>query len=280
MTRARKVALTCAFCGKAESLVPKLILGQGGSAICTECVELCVEIHTEEGIPFRLPPSSGSGSPSSGSGTRSESGSVSESASTDSETPPVDAAQQLAPPMGRLRADWRGEYITDATVKERGDVRDGLAIEGAERCVFCRIFGSEQPHEDSLIVHRGDYSVVILNAYPYTSGHLMVILLRHVAALGELSPEEHDEVWSFVTAAEGTIQRAYRPDGCNVGINLGRAAGAGIPGHMHVHLVPRWNGDTNFMTTIAETRVAPESLATSLKRLAAAWIAPGGVAER
>lgn len=263
MTRARKVALTCAFCGKAESLVPKLILGQSGSAICTECVELCVEIHTEEGIPFRLP-----ASPSSEPGL----------AGPPSEAAPIDAAvdevRQVAPPMGRLRADWRSEYITDATVQERGDVKDGLAVEAEERCVFCRIFASDKPNEESLIVHRGEFAVVILNAYPYTSGHTMVIPLRHVASLGELTDDEHDEVWAFVRAAEGAIQRAYQPDGCNVGINLGRAAGAGIPGHLHVHLVPRWNGDTNFMTTIAETRVAPESLASSLRRLSAAWVLP------
>jgi ATP adenylyltransferase len=181
----------------------------------------------------------------------------------------------IAGTLPRLRADWRGEYITAATETERADKANGMRAEDGERCVFCRILSGEardRADETNYIVHRGKHCIVILNAYPYTSGHCMVMPIRHVGTLVDLAADEASELWEFVTHASGALGVAYSPEGINVGANLGRAAGAGIPGHLHVHLVPRWNGDTNFMTTIAETRVVPESLAATWRKLHDAWL--------
>ena len=177
--------------------------------------------------------------------------------------------------MGRLDAGWRSEYITEATAEERRDVAAGVGVGDEARCVFCRILSAHTSgvasDEETLIVHRGTACVAILNKYPYSSGHFMVIPIRHVGDLASLTPEEHTELWSLVQHGTIVLKRAYQADGINVGANLGRAAGAGIPGHLHVHLVPRWNGDTNFMTTIGETRVTPETLERSWARMRAAW---------
>jgi ATP adenylyltransferase len=180
----------------------------------------------------------------------------------------------IAGTMPRLRADWRGEYIAAATQTERADMAKGMRAEDGERCVFCRILAVEasaDADEANYIVHRGQHCILILNAYPYTSGHCMVMPVRHVGTLLELTAEETAELWELVTHATGALGVAYAPEGINVGANLGRAAGAGIPGHLHVHVVPRWNGDTNFMTAIAETRVVPESLPTTWRKLHSAW---------
>jgi ATP adenylyltransferase len=174
--------------------------------------------------------------------------------------------------MGRLDASWRGDYITAATEAERDvTTSDPTTMAG---CVFCRILAGDPQHdndEDNLIVHRGDTAFVVLNRYPYTSGHLMVLPYRHVAMLDELTDSEHIEIWNLVRTAANTITRAYQPEGLNVGANLGRAAGAGVPGHLHVHALPRWNGDTNFMTSIGETRVVPEALSKTYARIMQAW---------
>ena len=179
------------------------------------------------------------------------------------------------PALGRLDAGWRSEYITAATKEERRETAAGVGVADESRCVFCQLLSAHMNEslsdEQTLIVFRGETCVVILNKYPYSSGHFMVIPLRHVDDLTSLTDAEHLELWSLVRHGTTVIQRAYEADGINVGANLGRAAGAGIPGHLHVHLVPRWNGDTNFMTTIAETRVMPESLHQTWSRLRAAW---------
>jgi ATP adenylyltransferase len=159
--------------------------------------------------------------------------------------------------LDRLWAGWRGEYIATAT----GSNQDGDA------CVFCRILASGEPDETTYVLWRDDLTVAILNAYPYTSGHLMVMPVRHVGALADLTDAEADRVFAGVRRAVAAVESAYQPEGMNVGLNLGKAAGAGIPGHLHVHVVPRWNGDTNFMTAVAETRVLPESLHTTWSRL-------------
>ena len=156
--------------------------------------------------------------------------------------------------LGRLWAGWRGAYV--ATSADQGD--DG--------CVLCRVAGPNAP-----AIWRGATCVVVLNAYPYTSGHLMVMPTRHVANLEDLSPAEAAELWGAVRDAVIAIKAAYQPGGVNVGMNLGRAAGAGLPGHLHVHALPRWNGDTNFMTTIGGTRVLPEALEDTFAKLVAAW---------
>jgi ATP adenylyltransferase len=125
--------------------------------------------------------------------------------------------------------------------------------------------------DEGYIVHRGTQCSVLLNAYPYTSGHLLVVPNRAAAALGDLDSDEHRELWEQVRDAVVAVERAYRCDGVNVGMNLGSAAGAGVPDHLHAHVVPRWNGDTNFMTAVAETRVLPETLSATWQKVRAAW---------
>lgn len=163
--------------------------------------------------------------------------------------------------MHRLWAGWRGDYV-------RGVLAPNQAVGGQpdDGCVLCRVLD-----EGSAVVWRGRHTAVILNAYPYTSGHVMVLPLVHVRELEDLEGEPLTELWATVTASVRSIKTAYRPEGLNVGANLGRAAGAGLPGHVHVHVLPRWEGDSNFMTSVAETRVMPEDPAVTLERLRAAW---------
>jgi ATP adenylyltransferase len=130
----------------------------------------------------------------------------------------------------------------------------------AEGCIFCEI-------ADDLVLIRGRVSYVILNLYPYNNGHLMVVPTRHVATLQATTREERDEVMRFTRHAEMALAEAYTPQGINVGINLGRPAGAGVLDHLHVHLVPRWTGDTNFMSVVGNVRVLPEELGDTAKRL-------------
>ena len=127
-------------------------------------------------------------------------------------------------------------------------------------CVFCR-------RTDDLVLIRGRLSYVILNLYPYNNGHLMVVPNRHVGSLAAATADELSELMRFTRDAEIALTEAYRPQGINVGMNLGRAAGAGVVDHIHVHLVPRWTGDTNFLSVVGETRVLPEELGETAKRL-------------
>jgi ATP adenylyltransferase len=127
---------------------------------------------------------------------------------------------------------------------------------------------------EAYIVRRGPRTAVVLNAYPYGSGHLMVIPTRHLGQLEELDAEETTDLWATVTDAVRAVKSAYAPGGVNLGANLGQAAGAGIPGHLHVHVLPRWEGDTNFMTSVAETRVLPEPLTVTYEKITAAWPPP------
>ncbi|MHB1508457.1 MAG: HIT family protein [Acidimicrobiales bacterium] len=140
-------------------------------------------------------------------------------------------------------------------------------------CVFCTIASSELPEASTYVVWSSRTVVAVLNAYPYAPGHLLVMPRRHLGELADLEDDESASLWTSVKAAAAAVKSAYAPDGLNVGINLGRAAGAGIPLHLHVHVVPRWYGDTNFMTATAETRVLPESLSVSWQRLRASWAA-------
>jgi ATP adenylyltransferase len=153
--------------------------------------------------------------------------------------------------MERLWSPWRLDYVTGS----KADVG----------CVFC----TEQalPDSDSLIVHHGSQCYVILNRYPYNPGHVMVLPKRHVPALADLSGEELHELADLTRLAESALVTAYRPQGINVGINLGVASGAGIREHLHVHLVPRWSGDTNFISVVGNTRVLPEDLQQSVARM-------------
>jgi ATP adenylyltransferase len=154
----------------------------------------------------------------------------------------------------RIWAGWRNEYVTG------GDVYDDA------ECVLCRVI-----EDGTYVVWRDDLVAVILNAFPYTSGHVMVLPVRHVGDVEDVSREEVGAVWSSVANSVRALKSAYSPDGLNMGANLGRVAGAGIPGHFHVHVLPRWSGDTNFMTTVAEARVMPESLDATLEKLKNAW---------
>jgi diadenosine tetraphosphate (Ap4A) HIT family hydrolase len=166
-----------------------------------------------------------------------------------------------------LWAGWRREYIVEATARERA----GALAHEEQDCVFCGLAESGAPSEDNLVVWRGELTFVVMNAYPYASGHVLVLPLRHTGSLGALTKGESAELWSATNRAVATIEKAYDPDGLNMGANLGRAAGAGLPAHVHLHVLPRWSGDTNFMTSVAETRVMPETLQVSWKRLTDAW---------
>jgi len=176
--------------------------------------------------------------------------------------------------LQRLWAGWRMPYVSGAAAS--GDQREteqpeAGADRGREDCVFCTILASDEPDDATYVVWRGRHSFALLNAYPYASGHLMVMPTRHVADLEDIAGDEAGELWGTLSEAVRALKASYHPDGVNVGANLGRAAGAGIPGHFHFHVVPRWVGDTNFMTAAAETRVLPESLPDTWRRLRAVW---------
>lgn len=163
--------------------------------------------------------------------------------------------------LERLWNGWRAEYIngvlgqsTDPTVS-----------------VFTSILNSGLPDEETYIVHRSTHSFAILNAFPYASGHILILPYREVAELHELTPEESVDVWNTVRDATIALRQSHQPHALNVGINLGTAAGGSISQHLHVHVVPRWNGDSNFMTSIAETRTLPESLPLTASKIRAAW---------
>ena len=134
----------------------------------------------------------------------------------------------------------------------------------APDCVFCN---TSEPGRDDLIVARGRVSFVILNLYPYNNGHLMVVPMRHLPSLASMNADEQAEVMRLTRHAEIALTEAYSPHGLNIGINLGKAAGAGVADHLHMHVVPRWNGDTNFMTVVGNVRVLPEDLAATKTRL-------------
>lgn len=166
--------------------------------------------------------------------------------------------------LEHLWAGWRSEYIEEVTGPDRP---------GDDDCIFCRILASGRPDSETYIVwrHPDGAAFAILNAYPYCNGHLMIMPARHVGAIEELTAEEGAAVWEGISESARALKGAYRPDALNIGANLGRAAGAGVPGHFHMHVVPRWTGDTNFMTSVANARVLPETLDRSAEKLRAAW---------
>jgi len=158
--------------------------------------------------------------------------------------------------MEQLWAPWRLAYVQEA---------------GADQgCVFCQESAGELG-DASLLVHRGDHAIVLMNKFPYASGHLMVAPRRHIPALAELKSEEAAEIHAFTVQAIAALGTAYGPDGFNVGWNLGATAGGSITGHLHEHVVPRWSGDTNFMPVLADIKVLPEHLHATRARLAEAW---------
>jgi len=169
--------------------------------------------------------------------------------------------------LEQLWAGWRLRYIEGADRLE--DERSSSRSEGLT--LFEAIFRSDLPDDERYVLWTGETCFALLNAFPYTNGHLMVLPQRGVASLDGLTDDEYTELWTGVRCATHAVQTAYEPEGINVGLNLGRGAGAGVPDHLHVHVLPRWGGDTNFMTTVANTRVLPESLGDSWRRLSDAW---------
>ncbi|MBC8101102.1 MAG: HIT domain-containing protein [Cytophagales bacterium] len=165
--------------------------------------------------------------------------------------------------MDRLWAPWRMQYISGDDKKE-----EGSSERAGTGCIFC-----DKPLEsrdrENLIVERGPTCFVILNAFPYNNGHLMVVPYRHLDHPRLLSPEEQAELMATATRMTGSLSELSRPDGYNIGMNVGSAAGAGIASHLHLHVVPRWNGDTNFMPVLADTKVMPQTLSQVWERLAA-----------
>jgi diadenosine tetraphosphate (Ap4A) HIT family hydrolase len=163
--------------------------------------------------------------------------------------------------MERLWAGWRSSYVAAAG-------NGALAGEGS---IFRRMLDSGLPDEETHVVWRGPTCFAILNAFPYTSGHVLVMPYREVGEIEDLTAEEAAEMWGAVRDAVVALKTVYRPHGVNVGLNLGEAAGAGIPSHLHVHVLPRWNADSNFMTAVAEARVLPEALGETWRKLRDAW---------
>jgi ATP adenylyltransferase len=156
--------------------------------------------------------------------------------------------------MDYLWTPWRYQYMEQVTHGKQPE------------CIFCNALALNQD-ELTLIVERGMHSFIILNRFPYTSGHVMIVPYAHVAELGLCSPETLQEMVASAQRMEKVFREVYKPDGMNLGMNLGRAAGAGVTGHLHLHALPRWFGDSNFMTVTGETRVHPEDLATTYQRL-------------
>lgn len=154
--------------------------------------------------------------------------------------------------MKILWAPWRRKYVTAATT-EPG-------------CVFCRAV-EHAAEDDSLIVHLAPRALIVMNLYPYNSGHVMIAPRRHIGRLSELTSEELGEMGSLAQRLTCVIEEVYQPQGLNLGMNLGRAAGAGITDHLHLHVLPRWNGDTNFVSVIGQTRVIPEDPVEACRRL-------------
>ncbi|MGB9611135.1 MAG: HIT family protein [Bryobacteraceae bacterium] len=158
--------------------------------------------------------------------------------------------------MDRLWSPWRYHYVS--------------TVSPGDECIFCAK-AREDRDEENLILIRGRLNYALLNLFPYTTGHLMITPYRHVAQLEDLTDEESFELIQMTRQAVRCLRSVYRPQGFNLGMNLGECAGAGIAGHLHMHVLPRWTGDANFMTTIAETRVMPEDLRETWRKLSAAF---------
>jgi ATP adenylyltransferase len=157
--------------------------------------------------------------------------------------------------MDYLWTPWRYAYVSTA--------------DRAGGCVLCD--SQKRNDREALIIHRGRHCYIILNIFPYTSGHVMIVPFEHVDELQKLDPVAATEMMSLAQRMETVLREAYHPDGINLGMNIGKAAGAGVAGHIHMHVLPRWTADSNFMTTVGETRVLPESLEQTWERLRAAF---------
>ncbi len=181
--------------------------------------------------------------------------------------------------MEHLWSPWRYTYVTTADSATRPGVAEKLnAWTGDHGCVFCNMIASvdyaisngmkdEDAEAAAGVVARGKFCYVCLNAFPYNSGHVMIVPYAHLDRLALLPHESAQELMALTQRCEGVLTELYKPHGINIRMNLGRAAGAGVAGHLHMHALPRWQGDTNFMTTIGETRILPEELGITWKRM-------------
>lgn len=188
--------------------------------------------------------------------------------------------------MDILWTPWRYRYVSTARADKRQGVPEPLAAwPGDTGCVFCNLLEStayaiqngmtaHDADRAANIVYRGEQCFICLNAFPYNSGHVMVLPYAHLDELAHLNTAAAQEMMALAQRVEGVLKTIYRPDGINLGMNLGQAAGAGVTGHLHLHMLPRWLGDTNFMTVTGETRVLPEALETTWERLTTAFQPP------
>ena len=157
--------------------------------------------------------------------------------------------------MDYLWSPWRFQYVSEGTK--------------TDRCVFCDMASGESPRDrEHLILHRGRANFVLLNLYPYTTGHTMIAPYAHVPMLTDLNGETLGEMMELASKVQASLESAYHPEGYNLGMNLGKCAGAGVADHLHLHVLPRWTGDSSFMTVIGETRIHPEELLTTYDKLA------------
>lgn len=159
--------------------------------------------------------------------------------------------------MDRLWSPWRYDYIASG----------GTDNSENRRCVFCSIHSDPQHDDVNFVLHRASHCFVVLNLYPYISGHLLIVPNEHIAELDVAKKETTDELMDLAKRCQTALRAVYKPAGFNLGMNLGKSAGAGIVDHIHIHILPRWTGDSNFMSTVAETRVIPEDLATTYSKL-------------
>ncbi len=162
--------------------------------------------------------------------------------------------------MENLWSPWRSKYI-ESFKEEQSD----------GKCIFCEALQKDILDMNNLVVHKSEKTLVIMNLYPYNNGHLMIVPNRHVGTIEQITPEESHELMDEIILAEKVLQKIYSPHGFNIGANLGRAGGAGIEEHIHFHIVPRWNGDTNFMPAIGEVKVISQDLADAKKKLLAGY---------
>jgi ATP adenylyltransferase len=161
--------------------------------------------------------------------------------------------------MKRLFSPWRMKYIQNAKGNEEGG------------CIFCNAL-EEDDSPSNLVITRGSSAFILLNLFPYTSGHLMVASYEHKANLDDLDQATRAEMMELISQSIIILKKVYQPPAFNIGANIGEAAGAGVPGHVHLHIVPRWAGDTNFMSTVGEVRVLPESIDETYNRIHTAWM--------
>ena len=157
--------------------------------------------------------------------------------------------------MDVLWSPWRYDYIT------------GSGPSGSSGCVFCEILNSSASDEEKFILKRAEFNFVILNIYPYATGHLLIVPFQHIADLSSLDKKASDELMDITKRSQAALGEIYGPDGYNIGMNLGKSAGAGVANHLHMHVLPRWAGDVNFMTSVGQTRTMPEHLQTTYDKL-------------